>query len=276
VTTEEQLAWEQRHRALAAVAAALAAVTAFFGRLITYSAYNDAPDAGPGAPLKAVDFLNDKATPLLVGAALSAIGLLWLAYLLGYLARATKARQPSVHRAILVVAVGGAVALAVSTLTFQVAVQMKVSDFVASGSRNYFEARDLLSSGIAIAAQTVSLAATLALAFGIVIISLNAMRVGLLTRFLGYLGIFVGVLTVFPIGSPIPIVQTFWLIAIALMLLEMWPRELHPAWRTGQAEPWPSSRGLPAGPPDESATPAPAPVGATTAAPQKRKRKRRR
>jgi hypothetical protein len=257
---------------MAAAAAAVAALAGFFGRLITYSAYSDAPDAGPGAPLKAIDFLDDKATPLLLGATVSAIGLLALAVVLGFLARATRARQPTLHRGVLVVAVGGAVGLAVSQLVLQFAIGARVSDFVDSGSRNYFEARDLLSSGAVIAAQTISLAATLALAFGLVLISLNAMRVGLLSRFLGYLGIFVGVLTVFPIGSPIPIVQTFWLIAIAMMLLQQWPRELYPAWRTGKAEPWPSARDA-ARAEGPAAEPAPAPAAGP--APQKRKRKRR-
>ncbi|HEU0318892.1 MAG TPA: hypothetical protein VFR49_16275, partial [Solirubrobacteraceae bacterium] len=94
MSTDEQLAWEQRLRPWAASAAAIAALAGFFGRLITYTAYSDAPDAGPGAPLEAVDFLHEKAGPLLLGAAISAVGLLALAFLLGYLARATMARQP--------------------------------------------------------------------------------------------------------------------------------------------------------------------------------------
>jgi hypothetical protein len=279
VSTDEQLAWEQRLRPLAASAAAVAALAGFFGRLITYGAYSNAPDASPGAPIKAINFLHEKSGSLLLGSAMSAVGLLALAFLLGYLARATKARQPTLHRGVLIVAIGGAVALAVSQLVLQIAIGAKVSDFVASGSSNYFEARDLLNSGLVLAAQTISLAATLALAFGIVLISLNAMRVGLLTRFLGYLGIFVGVLTVFPIGSPIPIVQTFWLIAIAMMLLQQYPKELHTAWRTGKPEPWPSGRELAAagGPADRPAS-APAAREAAAAAPahHKRKRKRRR
>jgi hypothetical protein len=276
VSTEEQLAWEQRWRPWAATAAALAALAGFFGRLITYTAYSDAPDAGPGAPLKAIAFLDDKSTPLLLGSAVSAIGLLALAVVLGYLARATRARRPTLHRGVVIVAVGGAVGLAISQLVLQFAIGARVNDFIDSGSRDYFEARDLLSSGAVIAAQTISLAATLALAFGFVLISLNAMRVGLLSRFLGYLGIFVGVLTIFPIGSPIPIVQTFWLIAIAMMLLQQWPRELYPAWRTGQAEPWPSARDQAAAARAEAPTAEPAAATATAPVAAKRKRKRRR
>src|SRR5437588_4168859 len=74
--------------------------------------------------------------------------------------------------------------------------------------------------------------------------SLNARRVGLLTRFMGYLGIFTGVLVLFPIGSPVPVVQGFWLIALGTLLYGRWPTGMPPSWRSGRAEPWPSSQQL--------------------------------
>jgi hypothetical protein len=286
VSTDEQLAWEHRLRTRAAAAAGIGALAGFLGRLISYQAYLRGPDDGPGAPLRAADFLHDKSGVLLLGAAVSAVGLLAIAYVLGYLARATRARRPNLHRGVLIVAVSGAVGLAVAQLVNQIAINARVSDFIASGSRNYFEARDLLNTGSILAAQTIGLAATLALGFGFVLISVNAMRVGLITRFLGYLGVFVGLLAVFPIVFPVPIVQTFWLIAIAMMLLQQYPKELPAAWRTGKAEPWPTGRELPSagGPVDRPPAPAPAGRGPAAAAaapaprkpPDKRKRKRRR
>jgi len=59
------------------------------------------------------------------------------------------------------------------------------------------------------------------------------MRVGLLTRFMGYLGIFTGVLVLFPIGSPVPVVQGFWLLALAYLFSGRWPNGVPPAWRSG-------------------------------------------
>ena len=79
------------------------------------------------------------------------------------------------------------------------------------------------------------------LAVGFVLISLNAMRVGLLTRFMGYLGIFTGILVLFPIGSPVPVVQAFWLLALAYLLTDRWPSGVPPSWRSGRAEAWPSA-----------------------------------
>jgi hypothetical protein len=72
-----------------------------------------------------------------------------------------------------------------------------------------------------------------------VFVALNAMRAGLLTKFMGILGCIIGVLVIVPLG-PLPIVQTFWLVAIAALLFGFWPSGMPPAWASGKAEPWPS------------------------------------
>ena len=36
-------------------------------------------------------------------------------------------------------------------------------------------------------------------------------------------------------------VQTYWLLAIAYLISGRWPTGVPPAWRSGRAEPWPSS-----------------------------------
>jgi hypothetical protein len=113
------------------------------------------------------------------------------------------------------------------------------------------------------------------------------MRVGLLTRFMGYLGIFAGVLVLFQI-TQIPIVQGYWLAALGYLISGRWPTGVPPAWASGRAERWPPSselrarklagagRGAPAPKPE------PQPAGAGVAVPgrtragtSKRKRKRR-
>jgi hypothetical protein len=85
-------------------------------------------------------------------------------------------------------------------------------------------------------------AGTLAIAFAYVIISLNAMRAGLLSRFMGILGIGVGVLIVLPLlPQGLPIVQMFWLGALGLLITGRWAGGRGPAWETGMAEPWPTA-----------------------------------
>ena len=67
---------------------------------------------------------------------------------------------------------------------------------------------------------------------------MSAMRVGLLTRFLGYLGIIAGILTIIPV-VPIPIIEAYWLLALAYLISGRWPSGVPPAWSTGQIERWP-------------------------------------
>jgi hypothetical protein len=66
------------------------------------------------------------------------------------------------------------------------------------------------------------------------------MRIGLVTRFMGVLGIITGALLVFPLGSPLPIVQCFWLFMLGVLFLGRWPGGTPPAWRSGEAMPWPT------------------------------------
>ena len=60
--------------------------------------------------------------------------------------------------------------------------------------------------------------------------------------FLGILGVVAGVVSVFPQLMPVPLVQSFWLVALGMMLLGIGRAELPPAWRTGKAEAWPSAK----------------------------------
>ena len=77
---------------------------------------------------------------------------------------------------------------------------------------------------------------------------------------MGVLGIICGALIVLPILSPLPIVQTFWLGAMALLLLGRWPNGVPPAWTTGEAQPWPSQQEAARGaPPRRGAEPEPEP-----------------
>jgi hypothetical protein len=81
-----------------------------------------------------------------------------------------------------------------------------------------------------------TLAGSLALVFGMIYTSLNAMRVGLLTRFLGTLGMAVGVASLF-FG---PLFVVLYMIALGFLYLGITPGGKPPAWDAGEAVPWPS------------------------------------
>ena len=72
-------------------------------------------------------------------------------------------------------------------------------------------------------------------------IVVSAMRVGLLTRWMGVLGIFTGVLILLPIGgATLEVVPAFWMVAMGILLRGRWPDGDPPAWAAGEARPWPS------------------------------------
>ena len=104
-------------------------------------------------------------------------------------------------------------------------------------------AKHLLASGGISITGAAGYAGGLALGFAFVMISLNAMRAGLLTRFMGIIGIFSGILFVLPV-IPLPVVQSFWLGALAFLFAGRWPSGMPPAWASGRPSPWPSQQEL--------------------------------
>jgi hypothetical protein len=165
---------------------------------------------------------------------------------LDYLFRETKARRlemPNVARVTLYL---GAALGAVAAVLSQVLLTIQSGRYLAETPGDYFAARKLVFGGGGPVVQGMSTAGDLALGFAFVLISLHAMRVGLLTRFMGVLGIIIGVVSVLPrqLVGPAPVLQWFWLGALAYLFAGRWPGGVPPAWRTGRAEPWPSAREL--------------------------------
>jgi len=215
------------------------------------------------------------------------LGALALVFPLRYLYDATKARKPELPRVALVCALLGPVIYGIVQVGLQAVLVSKASTFAdpAHGNQTYEEAKNVFESGEVRLFQFLGLGAQLALGFAFVIICLNAMRVGLLTRFMGVLGIIVGVLFVVPLAPGPPVVQSFWLAALAALFAGRWPSGIPPAWITGQAVPWPSQQALreqresSLEPEPAAAAGAPTSAGASPRNPsasRKRKRKKRR
>jgi hypothetical protein len=114
-------------------------------------------------------------------------------------------------------------------------------------------------------------------------VSMRAMRVGLLPKLVGWLGVIAGVLFLLPL-VPIPLIQCLWLTSLAVILVEFGGQRRPPAWDAGEPIPWPSGAQLRA---ERAAnarraggrglTPAPAPSAPGSPSPAaSKKRKRRR
>ncbi len=180
------------------------------------------------------------------GAVLTAIGLLGLALTLNFLAQASRARRPESAPATRIAALAGGVLASVATVADAVVLSIKATDFVAHGSQTYVQAHDLVTGGVGIALpQYAGLLGSLLVAMTLVLISMNAMRVGLLTKFLGYVGIVAAAASLFLLGSVIGVfIEAFWLLAVAYLLAGRWPGGDPPTWASGVAAPWPSAAEL--------------------------------
>jgi hypothetical protein len=170
-----------------------------------------------------------------------ALGYFALASTLAYLFSITRARNKEARPVWI-----GAVAAVASVLSgfavvaYVVAFSVKAHQFATHGTQSWVQASSVTSSPALIVPQFVTYIGLLGLAVGFVLICMQAMRVGLLTRFMGYLGMLAGALVIIPLVQ-VPVVQAFWLIAFGALLAGRWPSGVPTAWLTGRAEAWPTS-----------------------------------
>jgi hypothetical protein len=241
---------------LAALAAAVLAVIAGvlpqaiysnFPRVFVLDAVRDAAGEGigrEGLRTAQVLFIDDHALPLLVVAVAQSAAAILIGLLLVFLFDASVARGGTIPRIARTLAIAGAGATALSALVLQIAVMVSASDFASSADHSTAAAHDALRGGVVVAASGLGFLGSITLAAAFVLITIGAMRVGLLTRFLGVLGAIVGALILLgPLsGSPTFIVQAFWLAMIGALLLGRFPRNIPPAWTSGEAMPWPTQQ----------------------------------
>jgi membrane protein implicated in regulation of membrane protease activity len=254
---EDQLAWEARQRKPAAAAAAVAAVGIFVGTLWRGLILDDRPTSGileslsraeqpgpigglPSLRIPALEFYDERATTVLLSSVVTGIGYLALGWALTYLAVAVRARRAEFPRFVVYLPLIGGILQAITTIVAAFGTDAAIRTFL-DGPRTVDAANDITASGLTVFATILGLPGALALALGLVFVGLNAMRTGLLTRFMGVLAIITGVLQILPFGGPLPVVQSFWLLMLAVLFAGQWPGGVPPAWRTGKAEPWPSS-----------------------------------
>jgi hypothetical protein len=185
---------------------------------------------------------NKRGALEVIGTVINGLGLLALAATLMFLFSAARARKPETAPATWYTAIVGGVLGAVGGIAYGVMITLKAHDFATHGLQTYPQANSLLSGAALAVLQYAGLLGSLLLAVSFVLISLNAMRVGLLTRFMGYLGMVAAGASLLLIGSaPALLIEVFWLLAVGYLLAGRWPNGEPPAWRTGKAEPWPSA-----------------------------------
>lgn len=228
--------WEARTAKPAAAAAFGSIAFSIVAIVIRIAGIGNAPDDEREFLLR---FEDDRAY-LIISIAAQAISFLLLAGALYYLLRAAQHRRPKTPRFVVSLLVIGPVLLAVGGLINNIALADVADEFLSSGTRTNARAEDLLEGNVV--GGSLQAGGVLCVALSYVLVSLNAMRAGLLSRFMGILGIVVGVLYVLPLlpGGQ-SFVQLFWLGALGVLFLGRWPRGRGPAWETGEAVDWPSA-----------------------------------
>src|ERR1700733_11557854 len=239
MSTEAQLQYEGRVRNRQAVIAIVAGVLVMVAAIIGLT--------GPHAKVNELTLgliTDHKRHSLdLIAGILTAICQVAVAATLVFLFRCSKARRPEAPGFMPIVAIAGGALTAICAIVNTIVLHSKVNEFLSTGAQTYYEASRLTGGGVLLALQIGAQLGSLLLAVAVVLISLQSMRVGLLPRPLGYVGIFAGALILFPI-IVIPIVQFGWLLSVGYLLTGHWPSGVPPAWQTGKAEPWPSSSEL--------------------------------
>jgi hypothetical protein len=245
VNREEQLQWEARWARPAAIAAVLAGAMLLVSATLFFPKDRKGIERNPDLLLS----IHEQSGSYLASAVLSALAGLLLTGVFLYLFRATLARGGGVPSWFIYLVIGAPVLYAVSTVVgaFEA---IDLGDEFASGepirgSAGADRARDIGGSSVPLVA--VATAGTVGVAFLFVMLPLRARRVGLLTPFMGILGVIAGGLVVFQLTGISSVIQAFWLGALGMLFLGRWPGGRGPAWESGLPEPWPSTaqrRGL--------------------------------
>ncbi len=307
-TPQDVVAQERRRAPVAAATALAAGLLVVAGPVYSITVAADQPRVTlpealgplisrgrPAEPAPVIDvfrFVDANLASFLVGVALSALAPIAMGLALAFLIRATRNRRSDLSKVLAPLVIASGVVLGITQLVLGTLVLTRQAGLATAADQSATAVRQISEGTGLTVLQSVGQFAQLGLAGGgFVYGSLSAMRVGLLTRFMGILGIAVGVLYVlgpFLLGGNQTIIQMFFLFALGLLFRGRWPGGVPPAWVTGQAQPWPTQLELrearerqrtgeePEAEGEPMAQPAPAPAPARPQSSSKKKKKRKR
>ena len=233
---ESQLGWERRLGRPVGVAAFLS-IAFVVGSLISRSTVFTSTPKTDHVALRLID---SHGTAFMASSVLSSLSYLAVGVVMWFLFLATRHRRPELPPWLMPLIYFGPIVLAIATVLITKYQLDAAHDFV-SGAPTERRA-DALIKNMSQVPQVFGLAGSFAFAISLVLVSLNAMRAGLLTRFLGIMGVIIGALIVLPIVPGVrEIVQIFWLGSVGAVIIGFWPGGRGRAWETGEPAPWPSA-----------------------------------
>ena len=251
------LAWEAANRKRAAACAWAAGLLTIIGATLSSLSLSGLPTfdneavtatdairdliAGnpipPGRIALQAEWLSSRLTMPIIGTILYGIGSLLIFGVIVFLFKATRARNPGFGQLTLIAGAFGAVAFGVGRTVAQLSYYFGIASF--NGGNN-LQATEALTGGPFVAGQILWQLGAFAIGFAFIMLGLNAMRVGLLTRFMGVLAMIVGVTFILPLDQQ-GVLRAFWLATVGFVFILRWPGGRNPpAWISGKPEPWPS------------------------------------
>jgi hypothetical protein len=260
---DDPLAWEARNAQRAGVLALAAGAVTLLGSVISALAQSAVPEAEdriltiadtlrltaegeeiPGGRLSAIaQYLGDNPVPFVLGGVLIGLGGLLAFAPLAFLFRATRHRRPGLPQIALISAAIGAVGYGVGQAITRTAYYVGAAGFGDDGDVSNSAASDALNNSGVVVGGLIAQIGQIALAVAFALVALNAMRVGLLTRFLGVLGMIVGATLILPLDQ-FGLIRSAWLVMAGLLILGRWPGGRPAAWATAEAVPWPTQQQL--------------------------------
>jgi hypothetical protein len=239
VNRDEQLSWEARWGRPAGVAAIFAGILFLVAALVFPPKDRPGIESYPDALLS----IDQRPSAYFAYVALPVVASILAAGVFYFLFRATQARGGGMPRWFVYIIVGAPIVYAISQALFAIELRDLADRFASQdtirGKAGGDKADDLANFSVLV--EGLRSAGFVAIAFLYVMLPLRARRVGLITPFMSILGIIVGALTVLATLGVAPVIQAFWLGAMGVLLLGIWPGGRGPAWESGEAQPWPTA-----------------------------------
>jgi len=176
---------------------------------------------------------------LIGGFVISCVGVLLMIFPLRYLGAAEQLRSNAPSPIGRYAAIAGPAMYGAFLPAFEISLILGAHSYLSGHARTGSAIDAATGGGLRVAFQLILTIGTLLLAVAFIMVSLRSMRVGLLTRMMGTVGIIAGVLFLIPI-TPLPVIQALWLIFVGAMFVEFGRRPLPEAWRVATAVPWPA------------------------------------
>lgn len=196
-----------------------------------------------------VKFISRHAFALISGSTIAALAIGGLTLILLLLFDATRFRRPTIWSMARPLVLFGGLAVALVSIAHQVISAIETHKFaVGHNFTNHAVEQAITQSSGNQAVEYLALLSGLALAAGMIVVMINALRVGLLPRWMAILGMFTALLILLPLGgAELQVVPALWMVMMGVLVFGRWPGGDPPAWPSGEARPWPSQASMRAG-----------------------------